>query len=726
MCVGAAILPCLSSFGPSDNVLVIYKKLGKRPEFDLFAGRRDGVELAQLTPADCSGNGAVSACWRDVENHWEVMLGTEFKNYEMSRVTMFRNRSREEMFFRELHDLKASAASRSAESNFSVAADNTPAEQEKRQLLQAQTMGHFNEFAEKFSLLPKRESKDVNLCVAWWGKMPAAYLTNAQHGFFNLPPHLKLDPGWFGEGFYLTQYPRYSDYYISGCSLSSRKMDDGHILLCYTALGRPYPVTQNPFAASGSSQVPPSSLCGKRCGPQCGGSDSHDCHYATVKKDAASQGYYPCPWRQQPDFDEIGAFLAPPALFHAAHTFIYTVMFKSERILPVAYVSFQRRRKTLLWLDDWPDTDTNLSIRSKIPGARWFDEMEGTEQRTVTLKPGNTERKDGVAAVSISGATGLNASAINGVYVPGSETHCQRPVYRKKHATTTIQIYNDGATDDSGDMCIEYDDVRQQWQVKNVAHRGNGGWALASIATPGTLEECSKSASWKVVTSKPKENRVSFSLNIAASDPKLSQQPLNREDQVDLTLFKSVAALVEFLSDDKQAKFAKYPPSLFRILCNRRLFIGTVVINCCSKTEFLSTGISGLLSCGSEIQFEGERLFGGVEAGVTYYITSFRRQRNKEYFSVSREVGGPNLDLLQTPNQAVPMIVRASQHSLLHFLETNDEWRLSYPATCLFHMDSSDEMRALRARPNFMSTVKQQHCESFVAFEPMAALQELN
>jgi len=93
---------------------------------------------------------------------------------------------------------------------------------------------------------------------------------------------------------------------------------------------------------------------------------------------------------------------------------------------------------------------------------------------------------------------------------------------------------------------------------------------------------------------------------------------------------------------------------------------------------------------------------------------------------VSREVGGPNLDLLQTPNQAVPMIVRASQHSLLHFLETNDEWRLSFPATCLFHMASSDEMRALRARPNFMSTVKQQHCESFVAFEPMAALQELN
>ena len=112
--------------------------------------------------------------------------------------------------------------------------------------------------------------------------------------------------GYFGEGFYLTQYPRYSDYYISGCSLTSRNVPEGHILLCYAALGTPYPVTQNPYDKDGLT-VPPWSLCGKRCGPQCGGEESHDCHYASVKKDPTTAMHYPCPLRQQPDFDEIGA-----------------------------------------------------------------------------------------------------------------------------------------------------------------------------------------------------------------------------------------------------------------------------------------------------------------------------------------------------------------------------------------------------------------------------------
>jgi hypothetical protein len=51
---------------------------------------------------------------------------------------------------------------------------------------------------------------------------------------------------------------------------------------------------------------------------------------------------------------------------------------------------------------------------------------------------------------------------------------------------------------------------------------------------------------------------------------------ISLEDQVDVTLFTSVDAIVEFLSLPKQKKFAKYPPSLFRIVTNRRLFVGPV------------------------------------------------------------------------------------------------------------------------------------------------------
>jgi hypothetical protein len=303
---GATLLPCEPSFGPNDHVLVMYKQKGQKPKFDLFPGRSEGLELAELAPSDCSSS-AAAACWRDIQNHWELMLGTEFKNYEMTRVTLFRNRSREQLFFQELHALEASVASRICETEWPVAKDITSVEKNQRLQLQAQVMKHFSDFSEKFGLLPKQENKDVNLSIAWWGKFPSAYFTNAQHGFFNFPSHLKLDPGYFGQGFYLTQYPRYSDYYISGCSLSSRKMQDGHILLCYAALGRPYPVTQDPFDPPTFDTILPSSLCGKLCGPQCGGAASHDCHYATVKMHADAKQFYPCPLRQQPDFDEIGA-----------------------------------------------------------------------------------------------------------------------------------------------------------------------------------------------------------------------------------------------------------------------------------------------------------------------------------------------------------------------------------------------------------------------------------
>ena len=46
------------------------------------------------------------------------------------------------------------------------------------------------------------------------------------------------------------------------------------------------------------------------------------------------------------------------------------------------------------------------------------------------------------------------------------------------------------------------------------------------------------------------------------------------EDQVDVSLFTSVDAIEAFLCHPSQQKFVKYPPSLFRIVTNRRLFVG--------------------------------------------------------------------------------------------------------------------------------------------------------
>jgi hypothetical protein len=117
-----------------------------------------------------------------------------------------------------------------------------------------------------------------------------------------------------------------------------------------------------------------------------------------------------------------------------------------------------------------------------------------------------------------------------------------------------------------------------------------------------------------------------------------------------------------------------------------------------------------------------------VEAGVTYHLAAVCGSANKEFFSVSRAKGGEKIVLqpraLQEQDESArrpPMSVRASQRSLLHFLEASDVWQLSFPATCVFHGScGGDELRALQGRrPNFVATSSEAECGAFVAFEPV-------
>ena len=133
---------------------------------------------------------------------------------------------------------------------------------------------------------------------------------------------------------------RYSDYYNCGFSLATREVE-GTFLMSFTLMGRPYPVTQHPKDAA-------TGLSGRSCTEQphrCCGADSHDSHYVTVRKKG---DYYPCPPREQPDFDEV-------------------VVFKPEVVLPAASFEFKRRRRTLLWLDDRPDR--NKRVLMQFPGC---------------------------------------------------------------------------------------------------------------------------------------------------------------------------------------------------------------------------------------------------------------------------------------------------------------------------------------------------------------------
>ena len=148
---------------------------------------------------------------------------------------------------------------------------------------------------------------------------------------------------------------RYSDYYNCGFSLATREVE-GTFLMSFTLLGRPYPVTQHPFSKPATHQralhaqanALDNGLLGRSCEEQphrCCGPDSHDSHYVTVRKKGE---YYPCPPREQPDFDEV-------------------VVFNPTNVLPAASFEFKRRRRTLLWLDDHPDS--NMTVLKQFPGC---------------------------------------------------------------------------------------------------------------------------------------------------------------------------------------------------------------------------------------------------------------------------------------------------------------------------------------------------------------------
>ncbi len=46
------------------------------------------------------------------------------------------------------------------------------------------------------------------------------------------------DEGWFGKGIYLTQAPKYGQYYANNL----QKEGNFSLLLCWTLLGKPFPV----------------------------------------------------------------------------------------------------------------------------------------------------------------------------------------------------------------------------------------------------------------------------------------------------------------------------------------------------------------------------------------------------------------------------------------------------------------------------------------------------
>jgi len=191
------------------------------------------------------------------------------------------------------------------------------------------------------------------IVAAWWGGRDLAYLPIGESNFEGQP---ELDEGYFGRGFYFSQYPRYSDFYITSFADKGRTES---VLMSWVLVGRPYPVTQQAVPNSEGS------LYGKTCahGSPCrtvsaSGLERHDSHYAVVRRDANGD-FQPCPSDEEPEGDEIVIPFSDP------------IGQSQARILPSVIVYFRRRRRTLLWVDD-----NQSNNRDIIRAVRQYREVD--------------------------------------------------------------------------------------------------------------------------------------------------------------------------------------------------------------------------------------------------------------------------------------------------------------------------------------------------------------
>jgi hypothetical protein len=177
--LGTKLYPLRPHFTVADNVIVVFDKQSK-PRFTLFPGSPDAdMKVAFLTQQNCC-SGKLGTVWSEVEDHWAVMLGNEYQNYEIDSLILFRNQTREQQFLREVDWLKTTGQARPNPYKFpyeafSCASDNGE-QKALRSMLQRQVLSHFHDFQTKFCLRSGRDNDGTNLSVVWCAQFAADLL----------------------------------------------------------------------------------------------------------------------------------------------------------------------------------------------------------------------------------------------------------------------------------------------------------------------------------------------------------------------------------------------------------------------------------------------------------------------------------------------------------------------------------------------------------------------
>jgi len=196
-------------------------------------GRGKSLMMLRVTPQNAQDDPLLAAVWTELQDQFSIMLGSHHKSYDITSATLYRNSQSSKQFEEVINKFKHRTHQAEVWSGKKPTL-HTSLKDERENISQPEeVLDYFKNFTQKYSLLPQNsENSNVNLISAWWGHWlgDVVYTGIAQNGFKELPSIYKIDPGFYGNGYYLTRCPRYSDYYISDSSMTNLK-NDGCLLL---------------------------------------------------------------------------------------------------------------------------------------------------------------------------------------------------------------------------------------------------------------------------------------------------------------------------------------------------------------------------------------------------------------------------------------------------------------------------------------------------------------
>ena len=195
-------------------------------------GRGNSLMMLKVTPQNAQENPLLLDVLTELQDQFKIMLGSQYKSYDITSATLYRNSQSSSQFEQVIKKFKHRKPQTEV---WSGAKPTLPEEleSERESISQPEeVLEYFKNFTQKYSLLPNSQNSNANLISAWWGNRggDVVYTGIAQNGFKELPSIYKIDPGFYGNGFYLTRCPRYSDYYISDGSMTNH-LKDGCLLL---------------------------------------------------------------------------------------------------------------------------------------------------------------------------------------------------------------------------------------------------------------------------------------------------------------------------------------------------------------------------------------------------------------------------------------------------------------------------------------------------------------